>query len=78
MASGSLPPDDERDRWIQRNASELQRALANPAVRAELLALLGGDVDQQRRQRRLAELAQELDGMEVTWKLWRDDGHSDH
>lgn len=52
----------------------IRAALADPAVRAELLALLGGD-DGQRRARRLAELEQQLSEMELTLRMGDGDGH---
>jgi hypothetical protein len=60
---------DDREAWIQRHAQELRRVLANPQARAEVLALLGGDDQETRRQQRLEELATELADVEVTWKL---------
>jgi hypothetical protein len=47
--------------------------LADPQVRAEVLALLGGDDQETRRQQRLAELGIELADVEVSWK--RGDQH---
>jgi hypothetical protein len=64
---------DAREAWIERHAAELRRVLRDPQVRAEVVALLGGDDQEQRRQRRLAELATELDGMELTLRLRRND-----
>jgi hypothetical protein len=65
---------DERERWISQHAAKLRRVLADPRVCAEILALLGGDDQEPRRQRRLAELATELSEQEVTWKLGDHDG----
>jgi hypothetical protein len=59
----SLPPDDL--------GAAIRRALNDPAVRREIVSLLCGDED--RRERRLAQLAQELDGMEYTMRLGTDD-----
>jgi hypothetical protein len=39
---GSLPPNDEREAWIQRNAALLRRVLSEPATRIRLLELLNG------------------------------------
>jgi hypothetical protein len=49
--------------WIAANAARLGRALARPQVRAELLALLGTDDAERRRQRRLVEARAELAGL---------------
>jgi hypothetical protein len=70
--SGSdLSPDDEREAWIQRNAAMLRGALAEPATRARVMQLLTGETE--RRTRRLAELATELDRMEITIRLGNSD-----
>jgi hypothetical protein len=37
--------------WVERNGARLSHALADPTIRAELLALLGGEY-QERRSRR--------------------------
>jgi hypothetical protein len=34
---------DGREAWVRRHAEELRHVLADPQVRAEVLALLGGD-----------------------------------
>jgi hypothetical protein len=59
--------------WIAANAARLGRALARPQVRAELLALLGTDNAERRRQRRLAAARAELASMELRWKLAEDE-----
>jgi hypothetical protein len=59
---------DERQ-WIEREAAQLGRTLADPAVRAELLALLGTDDGGRRRARRLEAARRELAGLEVRWPL---------
>jgi hypothetical protein len=59
--------------WIAANAARLGRALARPQVRAELLALLGTDDAERRRQRRLAAARAELASMELRWKLAEDE-----
>jgi hypothetical protein len=64
---------DEREEWIERNAAQARRALLDPAVRAELLALLGIDDSAQRRERRLAEARRDLASMELRWKLAEDE-----
>jgi hypothetical protein len=60
---------DEREEWIERNAVQARRALLDPAVRAELLALLGTDDSAQRRARRLEDARRDLASMELRWKL---------
>lgn len=69
--SGSLPPDNEREAWIQRNAAMLRGALAEPATRARVMQLLTGETE--RRTRRLAELATELDRIKITIRLGNGD-----
>jgi hypothetical protein len=64
---------DEREEWIERNAAQARRALLNPAACAELLALLGTDDSEQRRERRLAEARRDLASMELRWKLAEDE-----
>jgi hypothetical protein len=59
--------DDDSAAWIERTAGELATALADPAVRAEVLALLDGH--ERGRARRLAAARAELAGMEVRWRL---------
>ncbi len=63
---------DEREQWISAHAAELRRVLADVEARTEVLALLGGDNQETKRQRRLAELEQELAGMEIRWRLGGD------
>jgi hypothetical protein len=63
----------DEDTWIERNAAELGRALADPAIRAELLALLAGTDDERQRQRRLEAARRELAALEVTWPLLKED-----
>jgi hypothetical protein len=60
--------DDSRA-WIERNGARLSHALADPAIRAELLALLGGEYQERRRRRRLEEIACELAAMEIRWRI---------
>jgi hypothetical protein len=74
-----FPPDDgrmvdNREAWIQHHAEELRCVLRDPQARAEVLALLGGDDQEARRTRRLAELQAELDQHELTWQ--RRDQHA--
>jgi hypothetical protein len=68
--------EDAREAWIERNAAELRRALDNAEIRARVLGLVVGDDSDARRRKRLQELEQALDGMEVTWKLGSDDGQA--
>jgi hypothetical protein len=63
---------DERE-WIDANAARLRRALARPQVRAELLAQLGTDDAERRRQRRLAAARGELAGLELRWRFGEDE-----
>jgi hypothetical protein len=60
---GSSPPDDL--------GAAIREALNNPAVRAEIAGLLTGE--QERRQRRLAELAAEIRQREITIRLEDDE-----
>jgi predicted nucleic acid-binding protein len=64
---------DEWEEWIERNAAQARRALLDPVVCAELLALLGVDDSDQRRERRLAEARRDLASMELRWKLAEDE-----
>jgi len=64
---------DEREEWIERNAAQARRALADPVACAEPLALLGIDDSDQRRERRLAEARRDLVSMELRWKLAEDE-----
>jgi hypothetical protein len=57
------------DAWTERNAAHIRDALADPKVRAELLALLGGHDDDRRRERRLETARQELEGRELRWRI---------
>jgi hypothetical protein len=54
--------------WIEREAAQLGRTLADPAVRADVLAQLGTD-DDRRRERRLEAARLELAGLELRWRL---------
>ena len=60
---------DELEAWIEDNAAQARRALLDPAVRAELLELLGVDNTEQRRQRRQEEARRDLASIELRWKL---------
>jgi hypothetical protein len=59
------------DAWIDAAAAELRQALADPAVRAELLALLAGTDDKRRQQRRIESARRELADLEVRYPLLR-------
>jgi hypothetical protein len=58
---------DDWQTWIERNADQARRALVDPAVRAELLALLGTDDAERRRERWLEAARAELAGLELRW-----------
>jgi hypothetical protein len=57
-----LEDDDEA---VLRMAAVIRDALDDPAVRADVVALVAGEAD--RRERRLGELADELAGYELRW-----------
>jgi predicted nucleic acid-binding protein len=59
--------DDDSAAWVERVAADLGQALADPAVRAEVLALLDGH--ERDRARRLEAARAELADMEVHWRL---------
>jgi hypothetical protein len=68
------PPDkgamDEHDAiaaWIERTAADLLEALADPSVRARVLALLDGH--ERDGPRRLEAARAEVAGLEVRWRL---------
>jgi hypothetical protein len=71
--TGGEKPVTDQQRWIERNAAKARRALADPSVRAALLALLGGDDRSRRRERRIAAVRLELAGLEVRWPLLDED-----
>jgi hypothetical protein len=60
---------NEREEWIERNAAQARRALADPAASVELLVLLGIDDTAQRRARRLEEARRDLASLELRVKL---------
>jgi hypothetical protein len=60
--------DDAQERWIEAAAVAMGAALADPAIRAELSALLVGDPQDVKRRRRLADLQEELSGFDLTWQ----------
>jgi hypothetical protein len=62
---------DKPEAWIDATAAELGRALADPAIRAELLALLAGTNDERERQRRMESARRELAHLEVRYPLLR-------
>jgi hypothetical protein len=55
--------------WVERNGARLSHALADPMIRAELLALIGGEYQERRRRRRLEEIGCDLAEMEVRWRI---------
>jgi hypothetical protein len=59
--------------WRQQQAARLRRALANPQVRADVLAQLGMGDDGRARARRLEAARAELDGLELRWRLGEDE-----
>ena len=65
--------DDDDAAWVERNAAQLARTLADPAVRVELLALLGVDDGGRRRERRLEAARRELETLELRWRLEDED-----
>jgi vacuolar-type H+-ATPase subunit E/Vma4 len=70
--SGSdLPPDDDREAWISKVAEAIRNALDDPTVRQEIVGLLTGE--DERRRRRLDQLACELEGKELIIRLGSDD-----
>jgi vacuolar-type H+-ATPase subunit E/Vma4 len=71
MTPDRLPPDDDREAWISSVAEAIRNALNDPTVRREIVDLLTGE--DERRQRRLDQLACELDGKELTIRLGSDD-----
>ena len=60
--------DDDRQRWIEAAAADLRAALQDPAIRADVAALLVGDLQDVKRHRRLADLKEELSGFDLTWQ----------
>ncbi len=64
---------NDRSAWIARNAAQARRALADPTVRAALLALLGSS--ERDRSRRLEAACAELAGREARWPLLEEDEH---
>jgi hypothetical protein len=66
---------NDQDAWIARNAAQARRALADPAVRAALLGLLGTDDGGRRRARRLEAARRELEGLEARWPLLEENEH---
>lgn len=65
----------DQQRWIERNAAKARHALADPIVRAGLLALLGGDNGVRRRKRRITAVRGELAGLEIRWPLLEENEH---
>jgi hypothetical protein len=67
--------DEARQRWIEAAAADLRAALEDPAVRADVAALLVGDRQDVKRRRRLEELQAELAEFDLTWQ--RTEGNGD-
>jgi hypothetical protein len=67
-----MTDDDATAAWIVSTAAALRSTLADPAVRAELLELLGG-TDPNRRDRRLDAARRELASLELRMKLAEED-----
>jgi hypothetical protein len=64
---------NDQDAWITRNAALARRALTDPQVRAELLALLGVEDADRRRKRRREAARRELETLELRWRLEDED-----
>jgi hypothetical protein len=58
---------DDSAAWVARTAAELSRALADPAVRADVLALLDGH--ERDRARRQEAARRDLASLELRVKL---------
>jgi hypothetical protein len=69
--------DEARQRWIEAVAADLRAALEDPAVRADVAALLVGDRQAVKRRRRLDELQAELAGFDLQWQRRDSEGESD-
>ena len=39
----ALPPNDEREQWLQRNVAKLRQVLSDPDVQRKISALLDGE-----------------------------------
>lgn len=60
--------DEARQHWIEAAAADLRAALEDPAVRADVAALMVGDRQDVKRRRRLEELQAELVGFDLHWQ----------
>lgn len=60
---------ESREQWIERHAAGLRTLLADARIHVDVLALVAGDPAKERRRRRLKALADELQDMEVTWRI---------
>jgi hypothetical protein len=60
---------DKHEAWMDAAAAELGQVLADPAIRAELLALLAGTDDKRERQRRMPSDPRELADLEARDRL---------
>jgi hypothetical protein len=65
ITSGS----DATEKWLRTNAARARRALANPAIRATVSALLVGSDPETQSKRRREEVERELAGVEVSFRL---------
>lgn len=43
QSSSDLPPNDEREQWIQHNVAKLRQALSDPVLRREISDFLNGE-----------------------------------
>jgi hypothetical protein len=68
-----LPED--WDAWIEDAAAAIAGALKDPAIRADVSALMVGSGPDVKRRRRLEDLREELAGFELAWQ--RREGESD-
>ena len=62
-----MTDQDAAAAWVERTAVDLQQTLADPAVRAEVLALLDGH--ERARVRRLEAARRDLASLELRVKL---------
>jgi hypothetical protein len=58
---------DKHEAWMNAAAAELGQVLADPAIRAELLALLAGTDDERERQRLMESAGRELADLEARY-----------
>ena len=60
--------DVSPEEWLKVNSARARRALANPAVRAEVLGLMSDNGQEAKERRRREELERELSTMEWRWR----------